>query len=88
MMEVVKLKHMIHKNAVCPHYRHEDSQVIYCDGVNDNSVIHVAFASKSESLAYKMSMCRENFGKCRVYRMLSDMYDDQKGKNEIRKQKG
>ena len=69
------MKHMINLKAICPHYKHEDSQVIYCSGVQDGSVLHVAFASKTDSLAYKRSMCRDNYKSCRVYRMLEEDKD-------------
>lgn len=41
------MKHMINKNTVCPWYLHEDSQMIYCDGVEEGSVTHLAFANKT-----------------------------------------
>lgn len=65
-------KHMICKKAICPYYRHEDSQVIYCEGVSDQSVIHLAFASKTDSLNYKKNLCRACYRDCRIYRMLDN----------------
>lgn len=64
---------MISNKAVCPHYKHEDSQVIYCNGVQDGSVIHLAFASKTDSLLYKQTRCRDDYQECKIYQMLTQI---------------
>lgn len=64
------MRHMIHKEARCPYYLHEDSQVIYCTGVEEGSVMHIAFASKTNSLAYKKKFCRDKCKSCLIYQML------------------
>ena len=64
------MKHMISAEVKCPYYRHEDSQVIYCEGVQDGSVIHLAFANKSDSKSYKRDYCRKNYAACRICKML------------------
>ena len=69
-------KHMVNKRAVCPYYRHEDSQVIYCDGVVEDSVLHLAFANRTRSKAYKETCCRMDYRQCRIYRMLEANSDE------------
>jgi len=64
------MKHMINSNAICPFYKHEDSQMIYCDGVQDGSVIHLAFSNKTNALEYKKTFCRNKCEKCKIYSML------------------
>ena len=64
------MKHMISNKAICPCYKHEDSQVIYCDGVQDGSVIHLAFASKTDAKEYKAKYCRNDYKSCEICRML------------------
>lgn len=64
------MKHMISSQAICPYYKHEDSQMIYCDGVQDGSVIHLAFSNKTDALNYKKDFCRDNCNKCNIYKML------------------
>lgn len=71
------MKHTISSKAVCPYYKHEDSQVIYCEGVQGGSVIHLAFSNKSDALEYKNKCCRKDFCKCRISRMLEDMNGNQ-----------
>lgn len=68
------MKHNISKNAVCPHYKHEDRQVIYCDGVVDGSVIHIAFANVMVAKDYKTRFCKDacGYGECDVFRMLEE----------------
>lgn len=68
-------KHMVHKNAICPFYRHEDSQVIYCDGIVPDSVIHLAFASRTDARDYKVKYCRCNKGysECPIAKLLEEV---------------
>lgn len=70
------MKHMISIKAICPYYRHEDSQVIYCEGVQDGSVVHLAFANKTDSMDYKKQHCRCKYQDCRIYQMLERMNNE------------
>lgn len=70
-------KHMVHKRAVCPYYRHESPQMIYCDGVMDETVTHLAFANRSVAVAYKKSYCRDRYEQCRIYQMLTGIYEEE-----------
>lgn len=70
-------KHMVHKDAICPFYRHEDSQVIYCDGVVPDSVIHLAFANKSDAKEYKLMYCRKRYNKCPISNLLEEISEDE-----------
>ena len=65
------MRHRVCKRVFCPYYRHEDPQMIYCEGVNDSSVIHLAFADRAEAKQYKVSVCRSTQGykNCRIYKM-------------------
>lgn len=56
--------------AICPYYRHEDTQVIYCDSFTEWSVIHLAFESKTDARKYKECMCRKDYQKCPIMQML------------------
>lgn len=66
------MKHTISTKAICPYYKHEDSQVIYCDGVQDGSVIHLAFANKTCSVEYKKKYCRDKYEECPICKMLTE----------------
>ena len=67
------MKHYTSVKAICPYYRHEGSQVIYCDGVVYGSVTHLAFASKTDALAYKEKYCRADYPLCNIYKMLKEI---------------
>lgn len=67
------MKHMISNKAVCPYYKHEDSQVIYCEGVKEGSVIHLAFSNKTDAREYKNKHCRCNYNHCKINAMLDGM---------------
>lgn len=60
-------------DTLCPFYRHEDSQVIYCDGVTDESVTHLAFANKTDAKDYKVSHCRKSWERCPIAKMLGEV---------------
>lgn len=61
------MKHTVSVRAVCPYYRHENSQMIYCDGVQDGSVVHLAFSNKIDSRGYKKQYCQKNYESCKIF---------------------
>lgn len=63
------------KTAACPFYKREDRQMIFCDGVTENSSVHLAFGNDIDCKEYKVAHCRMDFHKCPVYKMLEEMYD-------------
>lgn len=44
----------------CPYYKHDTSQVIFCEGLEEGNVIHMAFASHPQLIEYKGKFCRRN----------------------------
>lgn len=50
--------------VTCPFYKCESKQVIYCEGVDENSAIHVAFGTKKDCKDYEKEHCRKYWGKC------------------------
>ena len=65
-------KHWVSVSAVCPYYKHEVSQVIHCYGPVPGSVLHLAFASKTDALEYKRAYCRRGYDLCPIARMLTE----------------
>lgn len=63
-------KHRISLKAKCPYYKHEDTQVIYCDGVQDGTVTHLAFSNRRDAKLYKTNLCQGDYKKCHIYKML------------------
>lgn len=66
------MKHNVCEKVKCPYYRHEDSQVIYCEGYQDGQVATFNFANRADSKAYKVTYCRENWKNCRRVREIED----------------
>lgn len=64
------MKRYVSKFAVCPCYKHESRQMIDCDGLENNTVIHYAFANASECLEFKRKRCRSGYCECPIFRML------------------
>lgn len=62
------------KTAVCPFYKKEDQQTIFCDGVVDNSSVHLAFGNHSDCKEHKVAKCRSNYMQCPVYKMLEVIF--------------
>lgn len=65
------MKHQVCASAICPFYKHETPSTIYCEGVEDMTVIHLAFADRSDCAAYKRRFCRTGYGDCLIMRMLA-----------------
>ena len=69
-MVMSKGKHYNSAKAICPFYKHENRNVIYCEGIKDGTVTHIAFANPSECLSYKKQHCRCNHTQCNISKML------------------
>lgn len=70
-------KHRICNKVLCPYYKHEDTQVIYCKGVDCSSVLHLAFWNKIDSKNYKTQFCQTNYDFCKIKQMLDGIEEDE-----------
>ena len=77
-------KHRVCSKVICPYYKHEDSQVIYCDGVTGESVTHVAFASSTQAKDYKCRFCQNDFMNCGIKKMLDCIWEGSENETLIR----
>lgn len=69
------VKRYVSKYAICPFYHNEDTLVIYCEGVTDDTVIHLAFSKKEDKQEYKKVLCcTPQYGKCLLAKMLDSKY--------------
>lgn len=65
-------KHYTSNKAICPYYKHESRQVIYCEGLKEGNVLHNAFANPSDAIEYKKNYCRcFNYTQCHISKMLA-----------------
>lgn len=60
----------------CPFYKRESQQVIYCEGVDEKSLIHLAFANKEDCRTYEKEFCRKAWKECMIAKALSKKWDD------------
>lgn len=73
--EVARMpKHYISAKAICPYYKHEDPQVIYCLGFDDESTLHIAFSNAKDAKEYKCTHCYRTPRKCPLYDVLSEVW--------------
>jgi hypothetical protein len=66
-------KYYLSRYVYCPHYKGEKPQMVRCDGVVSDSVLHHAFADRSSGAKYKRDFCRGNYKACAIYRMLEEI---------------
>jgi hypothetical protein len=50
----------------CPYYKYERESVIYCEGAEENSSIHMAFSSKTQRQEYERRFCQDCWKKCLI----------------------
>ena len=70
---VMLVKHYISSKAICPFYKHENRFVIFCQGVERESVLHHAFPTPSSCFNFKAGHCRAEYTKCPIHSMLSNI---------------
>ena len=59
----------------CPYYKHDTSHMVYCEGLEDGMVIHMAFATHTQLLDYKKRFCRKDcWQNCPVAKMLNQKW--------------
>ncbi|MBQ3210747.1 MAG: hypothetical protein IJB09_04575 [Oscillospiraceae bacterium] len=66
-------RHFVSYEAQCPFYKAEDKNIIYCEGVRDNSSIHNAFPGSAA--AYKKEYCCAGWENCLIAKALWSKYD-------------
>ena len=66
-------RHFVSYEAQCPFYKAEDKNIIYCEGVKDNSSIHNAFPGSAA--AYKKAYCCDEWESCLIAKALWSKYD-------------
>lgn len=69
------MKYYTSNKVICPFYKHENRFVIFCQGIDGESVLHLAFPKPSSCFNFKNRYCRKDHTKCYIFRMLSDIPD-------------
>lgn len=68
-------RHYISYEAICPFYKSEDKNIIYCEGVKEYSSIHNAFPGSAAE--YKRLYCSDSAGwkRCIIAQALWSKYE-------------
>lgn len=61
--------------ALCPFYLRTERQMIVCEGVEEKSTVHLAFASTTQKLNYKLGHCDKDYAQCLVFKMLEGKWE-------------
>lgn len=69
------MKHRQDVLVKCPYYKGEESQMIFCEGVEDGSKLHLAFNTSNNRRDYKNRFCKGCYNKCLIAEMLNRKYD-------------
>lgn len=68
-------KRYISPYAQCPFYKSEERQKIMCEGVDDNSTIHLAFCDPSKKTSYRKRTCCDKYDRCVIAQALGRKYE-------------
>ena len=69
------MKHRMDVLVKCPYYKFEEKQMIYCEGVQEGTAIHLAFDSILNLKEYKKRFCKGCYNRCRVAEMNNRKWD-------------
>lgn len=50
----------------CPYYKCERQSVIFCEGAEENSSIHMAFSSSTQRKQYEKQFCQQCWKNCMI----------------------
>lgn len=74
------MKHYEDYHVVCPFYRHEEQQKIFCDGFTEGTRIRTWFRSNELKSIHKKNFCVkvDNYVNCPLYPAISKQYEEEK----------
>ena len=52
--------------AKCPYYKCESRNMVFCEGVQAGSTIHMAFENAQQKRSYEEQFCRKVWGDCMI----------------------
>lgn len=62
--------------AKCPFYTCEESIRIMCEGIQQNSSVHIVFGMVKQRQTYSREYCQRDYKQCIQYQGLMHKYDD------------
>lgn len=64
------MKHRVSNKVICPFYRCEERQMIYCEGVMAGTGINLTFAEPEGKKQYKIRCCEAKYDDCLIAQTL------------------
>ena len=61
--------------VICPYFKCEEKHTIFCEGVEENSAIHLAFSTPQLRKDYQARFCKNCWKRCLVADGLNRKYD-------------
>lgn len=71
----MKSKRRESRCAKCPFYDSEEAQKVVCEGVKENTGIHICFETPASLREYKIEFCYNNYQGCIIYKALYSKYE-------------
>ena len=62
--------------AVCPYYKSEEKQIIYCKGFKPDTALHIAFAYPADKVEFKEQYCESKYESCKIAKTLEEGTND------------
>lgn len=74
----------ISKRVLCPFYKDAPfgKQSVICEGVEQNSSIHLAFGNRVHHSLYMEQYCCKDYDSCRIANMLYQKYEEDEKKDD------
>ena len=63
------------KDVLCPYYHKEIQNKICCEGIDDDSSIHLNFVSGKRRIEYEKAMCCRGYDMCLIAQALNKKWD-------------
>ena len=60
------MKHRADVLVKCPYYKYEEKQMIFCEGVQEGTAIHLAFDTILNLKDYKNRFCKRHYNECLI----------------------
>lgn len=70
------MKYSVSKRATCPFYKGEYRQEIFCEGLVENSNIHLGYANPGLLNEHKQKCCEADYRSCPIAQMLEKKWDN------------
>ena len=72
----MKSKRRESRCAKCPFYSGEEAQKVVCEGVWEDTGIHLCFGTPALQREYKKIYCYNSYTYCSIYRSLCSKYEE------------